>query len=193
MSPTTAITLMPAALERFGERVHAVPAAGWDAPTPCTDWTVRDLVNHVTGEQLWAPHLLRGETMEQVGDRYDGDVLGAEPTAAWDTAAAAARTAWENVAGDGHEGLRVHTSMGQIPVEDYAEQMHIDLVVHGWDLAKGAGLLADVPGDHARHALTYVEPRAELFSGSGVFGPPMRLDTDDPAERLLALLGRDPR
>lgn len=179
---------MPAALERFGARVHEVPAARWDAATPCAEWSVRDLVNHVTGEQLWAPHLLRGETMEQVGDRYDGDVLGAEPTAAWDRAAHDAREAWQSLARD---GATVHTSMGQIPVEEYAEQMHLDLVVHGWDLARGAGLDAGVPADAAEHVLAYVEPRADALAGSGMFGPPVRVDSPDPGMRLLGLLGRD--
>jgi uncharacterized protein (TIGR03086 family) len=183
------LAMMPAALDRFGARVHEVPAASWDAPTPCSDWTVRDLVNHVAGEQLWAPHLLRGETMDQVGDRYDGDVLGADPTTVWDEAAAQARRAWESV-GDGQQ---VHTSMGWIPVEEYAEQMHLDLVVHGWDLARGAGLDASMPADAAERVLAYAEPRADDFSGSGIFGPPVPIESDDPADRLLALLGRDPR
>ncbi|HEX2175842.1 MAG TPA: TIGR03086 family metal-binding protein, partial [Nocardioidaceae bacterium] len=160
------------------------------APTPCTDWSVRDVVNHVTGEQLWAPHLLRGESLEQVGDRYDGDVLGAEPTQTWDEAAAGALRAWRTLGG---EDLLVHTSIGQIPVEEYAEQMHLDLVVHGWDLARGAGLDADVPADVAAHVLTYVEPRADMFAGSGIFSPPVQVDSTDPGDRLLGLLGRDPR
>ncbi len=190
MAATSALTRMPAALERFGSRVHQVPAAAWDAPTPCADWTVRDLVNHVTGEQLWAPHLLRGETLGDVGDRYDGDVLGAEPTLAWDRAAAGSLEAWQTLV---REGLRVHTSVGQIPVEEYAEQMHLDLVVHGWDLARGAGLDASVPADVAEHILGYVEPRIDAFSGSGIFAAPVPVDSDDPADRLLGMLGRVPR
>ena len=85
-SPTT-FELIVQGIDAFGEKVRAVPADRWTAPTPCTDWSVRDLVNHVTGEHLWAPHLLDGETIAQVGDRYDGDVLGDSPVAAWERAA----------------------------------------------------------------------------------------------------------
>jgi uncharacterized protein (TIGR03086 family) len=183
------LRLIPAALERFGERVHQVPAGRWDASTPCSDWSVRDLVNHVTSEQLWAPHLLRGETLEQVGDRYDGDVLGTDPPASWDTAAGAALEAWRTLA---REGLEVHTSVGLMPVEEYAEQMHLDLVVHGWDLARGAGLDAGIPIEAAEHVLAFVEPRVEEYSGYGIFAPPVAVDSDDPADRLLGLLGRNP-
>jgi uncharacterized protein (TIGR03086 family) len=190
MADIPVLDLLPDALRRFGRRVHAVPEDRWSASTPCADWTVRDLVGHVVGEQLWAPHLLRGETMEQVGDRYDGDVLGDAPALRWDGAAAAAAQAWAEHA---RPGLRVHTSMGQIPVEEYAEQMHLDLVVHGWDLARGAGLDADLPADAAEHVLGYVVPRADAFAGSGIFADPVPVDSDDPADQLLGLLGRDPR
>jgi uncharacterized protein (TIGR03086 family) len=190
MAALRVLQLMPAALDRFSARVHDVPADSWDAGTPCSDWSVRDLVNHVTGEQLWAPHLLRGETLEQVGDRYDGDLLGDRPPQAWDAAGAGALEAWQTLA---HEGLRVHTSVGQMPVEEYAEQMHLDLVVHGWDLARAAGLDASIPDDAASHILTYVEPRIHAFAGSGIFAEPVEVDSDVPGDRLLGMLGRDPR
>ena len=189
-SESKVFRLIPAALERFGALVHDVPAERWDAPTPCTDWTVRDVVNHVTGEQLWAPHLLRGESLEEVGDRYDGDVLGSDPGATWDTAAHEAAQAWQTLP---RGGLQVHTSMGRIPVEEYAEQMHLDLVVHGWDLGRGAGLDTSVPREAAEQVLAYVEPRAGAFAGSGIFAEPVPVESDDPADRLLGLLGRDPR
>ena len=190
MTALRVLRLIPAALELFGERVHQVPASRWDASTPCTDWSVRDLVNHVTGEQLWAPHLLRGETLEQVGDRYDGDVLGDDPRTTWDEAAARALEAWRTLA---REGLEVHTSVGLMPVEEYAEQMHLDLVVHGWDLARGAGLDATIPDEAAAHVLAHVEPRIDDYSGYGIFAPPVAVESDSAGDRLLGMLGRDPR
>ena len=51
----------------------------WGAPTPCADWDVRELVNHVAGEDLWTAPLLEGSTIEEVGDRFDGDLLGDDP------------------------------------------------------------------------------------------------------------------
>lgn len=181
---------MPAALDRFGSLVREVPRNRWDSPTPCDRWTVRDLVNHVTGEQLWAPHLLRGETMDDVGDRYDDDVLGHDPTATWERAAAAARDAWTTLA---PQREHIDSSMGALPVQEYAQQMYLDLVVHAWDLARGAGLDESMPPDAAQAALDYAEPHAGDFAGSGVFAPPLDVQSADPGERLLALTGRDPR
>lgn len=188
MGDLVVLRLMPAALERFGARVRSVPDDAWDAPTPCSRWSVRDLVGHVTSEQLWAPHLLRGETLADVGDRYDGDVLGADPRSAWDAAAAPAAAAWRSARADQH----VDTSMGPLALEEYAEQMHLDLVVHGWDLARGAGLDTSTPREAAEHVLGFVEPRAAELAGHGVFADPVAVDSTEPLDRLLGLLGRDP-
>jgi len=60
-----------AALREFDRRVGAVREDQWDDPTPNTEWSVRDLVGHLVGEQLWVPLLLRGATIDEVGDRFE--------------------------------------------------------------------------------------------------------------------------
>jgi hypothetical protein len=84
-------------VETWTARVEAVPAGAWEAPTPCTEWTVRDLVNHVVGEDAWTVPLMRGSTMAEVGDTLDGDEDAGEYVRqlaadhlvhAWDLAAA---------------------------------------------------------------------------------------------------------
>ena len=69
-----------------GELLRAVTADQWEARTPCAGWTVRDLVNHLVGENRWIPPLLAGSTVADVGGELDGDLLGADPVAAWDAA-----------------------------------------------------------------------------------------------------------
>ena len=59
----------------------------WAAPTPCQGWDVRALVNHVVAGNLWAAELAAGATISEVGDHLDGDVLGADPLAAYDASA----------------------------------------------------------------------------------------------------------
>jgi uncharacterized protein (TIGR03083 family) len=53
VAPTT-FDLIVQGIDAFGEKVRAVQGDAWAAPTPCTDWSVRDLVNHVTSEHLGA-------------------------------------------------------------------------------------------------------------------------------------------
>lgn len=68
------ITLHRRAVEQWAARVAAVKNDQWVDPTPCTEWSVRELVNHVVAEELWTAPLLRGSTVQGVGSQFDGDV-----------------------------------------------------------------------------------------------------------------------
>ncbi|MBP2401253.1 TIGR03086 family metal-binding protein [Streptomyces syringium] len=178
------------AMREFDRRVHEVDKAQWTADTPCTEWSVRDLVNHLTAEHLWAPWLLRGATLAEVGDRFDGDVLGDHPRRAWDRAAAASREAFH---APGALDGEVHTSAGAGPARDYAWQMVCDLTVHAWDLARGIGGDDRLDEELTRAVYAVVEPQAKSWQGAGIFDPPVAVPEDSPAQdRLVALLGRRP-
>ena len=56
--------------------VDGVRPEQWTAPTPCTEWNVKQVANHVIGENLWAGELFKGKTIAQVGTAFDGDVVG---------------------------------------------------------------------------------------------------------------------
>jgi uncharacterized protein (TIGR03086 family) len=179
------LQLIPAAIAAYGATVHAVAADRWDAPTPDTEWSVRVLVNHLVMEHSWAPLLLDGATIEEVGDRFDGDLVGTDPVGGWDTVAAASSTAW--AAQDDPE-KPVHLSFGTVPLREYAEQMLLDLVVHRWDLAAGAGL--DRTMDPAARDAVLAGAEVRDFGGGSFFGAAHAVDSDDPQVRLLALTGR---
>ena len=120
----------------FGTRAGQIGDHQWQAATPDEGWTVRDLVNHVVGEDLWAPPLLAGSTIAEVGDRFDGDVLGAEPRAAWAAASAGAVRAVEE---NGAMDRIVHLSFGDFPGREYTLQLFADHLIHAWDLARAIG------------------------------------------------------
>ena len=188
MSDTAdARALMPAAIDRVTVRVHAVHDDRWDAPTPCAEWTARDLVAHLCFEHLWAPHVLKGASMDEVGDRYDGDLLQGDPVRAWDRAVERSRPRWTST---GEHASRVHTSFGWLAVEEYAEQMLLDLTVHEWDLARGAGLDERVDPVGADRALAYVRGDPIMLTGPGLFGEPVPPRSPAPQDELLARLGR---
>jgi uncharacterized protein (TIGR03086 family) len=92
-------TLYHRTVERWADVVVAVRADQWGSPTPCSEWSVRDLVNHVTSEDLWTVALMEGRTIEEVGSSLDGDLLGDEPVArSIDAAKAAATSVAERLA-----------------------------------------------------------------------------------------------
>src|SRR6187200_2024810 len=86
------------------ERVAAIGEGDWDRPTPCTEWSVRDLVNHVVNEERWTVPLIQGHTMAEVGDSLEGDLLGDAPGSA---AAQAADQAVQEVSARLADDLRV--------------------------------------------------------------------------------------
>ncbi len=183
------VELFVESIGRFADRVDRIGDDQWSASTPCSDWDVRALVNHVGNEQLWAPHLVAGETIEEVGDRYDGDVLGDDPKATFRRAVEGARAAFAGA----DLGAIVHLSFGDVPCAVYLEQMLTDAEVHGWDLAKGVGEPAGLDAETAARLLPAMQAQAELIRASGVFGPACEVADDaDDAAKLLALLGRDP-
>lgn len=177
------------ALDLFSSHVHAIRADQWNAPTPCTEWSVRDLVNHLVGEQLWVVPLVReGKTVADVGEAYDGDLLGDDPVGTWDRAMAAARDAFRE---PGALDRTVQLSSGESTVSAYCAQMTADAIVHSWDLARGIGADDRIPMPLVDFALQELTPYADGLAASGLFGPPVPVPADADAQtKLLAMLGR---
>jgi uncharacterized protein (TIGR03086 family) len=181
------VAMFTRSIERFLDRVDHVGPDQWSLPTPCTEWDVRALVNHVTNEQLWAPHLVAGETIAQVGDRYDGDVLGIDPAASVRAAIQGSTAAF---AGADLEAI-VHLSFADLPCREYLTQMLTDAEVHGWDLAVGTDQDTTMDAEIVTYLLPTIIEQEELIRASGVFGELVPVpDGADEATRLLALLGR---
>jgi uncharacterized protein (TIGR03086 family) len=176
------------ALTEFDRRVQAIRPGQWQDPTPCTEWEVRALVDHLVTELLWAPLLLDDATIADVGNRFNGDQLGDDPVLAWKSAAAAAREAF---AAPGALRRSVELSYGRRPADGYCQEMTMDLTVHAWDLARGIGADERLDEELVRDVLGFIEPQVEQLTGTGLFAPPVAVDIDtDTQTRLLALLGR---
>ena len=82
------------ALDATRAVVAGVTSDQWHARSVCDGWDVRELVNHVVAGNWWVAPLVEGQTIEQVGDRYDGDVLGDDPLAAYDASVPSAAAAF---------------------------------------------------------------------------------------------------
>jgi uncharacterized protein (TIGR03086 family) len=182
------LSLHTQALATFGRAVRAVLPDQWVAPTPCTEWSVWDLVNHMTSEQLWVPALLDGASIDDVGDRYSGDVLDGDPAAAWFAAAAGARDAFSS---PGALERTVHLSSGPTRAMHYCKQMTVDATVHAWDLAKAIGADTSLAARLVTFSMQEVEPHVHGLADSGLFAPSIKVDKRaDEQTKLLALLGR---
>ncbi|MBB6171727.1 uncharacterized protein (TIGR03086 family) [Nocardiopsis mwathae] len=175
------------AMTEFDRRVRGMRATQWADPTPCASWDVHDLVAHLVREQLWVPHLLAGSPVAEVGDRFEGDVLGEEPVAVWEVAAREARAAWLQ---PGAQQRTVHLSAGDAPGSVYLWEMTFDLAVHAWDLARAIGADERIDPELTEALLEWVGEEG-MAGADGLFAPPVHVgENAAPLTRLLALAGR---
>jgi uncharacterized protein (TIGR03086 family) len=162
----------------------------WHLPTPCEDWDVRRLVEHVVAGNLWAAELSSGRSIADVGDRLDGDVLGDDPLAAYDASATAAADVFER---PGALDAPCAVSYGPVPGSVYAGHRFVDVLIHGWDLAVATGQDATLDPALVEACWAEVEPQLELLHASGMFGTASEAATADRQSTLLGAMGRSPR
>ena len=176
------------AVAEFDARVRQIGDDQWQAATPDDDWTVRDLVNHLVAEDLWAPSLFAGSTVAEVGDRFDGDVLGARPKTAW---AAASAEALRAVGDDGAMERTVHLSFGDFPGSEYTLQLFADHLIHAWDLARAIGADERLDAGLVESCGTWFHAMEDAYRSAGVIGarPPLPGHADAQT-LLLARFGR---
>jgi uncharacterized protein (TIGR03086 family) len=162
-------------------------------PTPCEGWDVATLLNHIVAGNFWVEPLVAGQTIDEVGDRLDGDLLGSDHHTAFSDSAHAAATAFQ---GEGAMDVMVSVSYGPVPGSVYCGHRLIDVLVHGWDLAVATGQsdIYDLPDDLVEACWQVVEPQLADLEQSGAYGK--RLDVPAGAStmtKLLASMGRTDR
>jgi len=179
-------TMYQRTVESWADRVKAVGPEQWNDPTPCSEWSVRDLVNHVVGEDLWTGPLMRGSTIEEVGDRFDGDLLGDQPA---ETALNAAEEATAAVAETLPTQGTVQLSFGETPMDEYVNQLAADHLIHGWDLAAATGGDTQLDPELVAEVAAWFVEREEMYRSGGAIAE--RTDSSgDPQSDLLAAFGR---
>ncbi|HEY1296083.1 MAG TPA: TIGR03086 family metal-binding protein [Chloroflexota bacterium] len=168
--------------------LDGVGSGQWHDPTPCTEWDLKQVTNHIVGENLWAAELFEGKTIAEVGDRLDGDLAGDDPAAAY---AASVNAASNAVGAPGAMETTCHLSFGDYSGSDYAAQLMLDTVVHGWDIARASGQDTRLDAELVAACLPLATELTTQFRTSGVFGEDLPVAADADAQtRLLAMMGR---
>ncbi|HEX2773465.1 MAG TPA: TIGR03086 family metal-binding protein [Micromonosporaceae bacterium] len=177
-------------LTEFTDRVAQINRDQWNAPTPCQDWNLRTLVNHVVSEDRWTVPLLAGATIDQVGDRFDGDVLGADPLTSAQQATEEADLAASEA---GALDRTVHLSSADTPAREYVYQLLTDHLVHTWDVAVAIEASPRIDARAVHEALSWFADQEDSYRSAGLVGPRVEVPPDAPEQdRLLAAFGRDP-
>jgi uncharacterized protein (TIGR03086 family) len=178
------------ALDRTRKVVGGVGRDQLDDPTPCTDWKVRDVLNHlINGAKAFAAGG-RGEKLDfnSLSDNTSGDYVAAFESATDD----ALKVFREPDA----QEKQFTMSWGDSPYAACLGLAIADAAVHGWDLAKGTDQEATIDDDIAEavYAMTssMMEPKGQMPRGKS-FAPPVEVEEDaSSSDRALAYLGRTP-
>ncbi|MEW2380564.1 TIGR03086 family metal-binding protein [Micromonospora sp. NPDC047707] len=174
----------------FTDRVAEVGPGQWTAPTPCPEWDVRTLVNHVVGEDRWSVALMAGRTIAEVGDRYAGDQLDGDPAAAARDAAAQAELAFTRPSA---LERTVDLSSGPTPADEYLHQLIAEHLVHGWDLAAAIGADRRLDADAVAGCARWFRGRIDDYRRGRLVRSGVDVAADaDTQDRLIAAFGRDP-
>jgi uncharacterized protein (TIGR03086 family) len=177
----TTLTQYRTAARPLTEVIDAVPPEAWSRPSPCEDWTARDVVGHLieTQRSLLAEHGV------DLGPAPDAD----DPAAAWRAhcgrvTAALADDAVPAIAFDGFFGP---TTLGDTLVQFYVW----DMVVHRWDIATAVGAGTSFSDDELDRVARGIEGFGDALYMEGICKPGVDVPDDaDRAARLLARLGR---
>lgn len=177
------------ALDRLGAVVDAVPPDRWDDPTPCPDWSVRQLLGHLVDGQVQVLAMVGDDGPRRpVTDPGElGALAGPDPAASWRRAHEEAAATLAGVA----PTAVVTTPLGPRTVEQLLGLALVEPVVHSWDLATATGQPADLDPEAVAALLPGVLALGGELQGTGVYGAAVPVADDAPAQdRLLAALGR---
>lgn len=175
------------ALDQAREVVVRLLPEHLSLPTPDTKWDVRALLGHMLYELVWVPDVVTGETIESIGNRHEGDLLGDNAIAAWRKAAIAASEAVRRC----DPRSVAHLSYGDTRVSHYLQEAATDQLIHAWDLGKAIGVDVQFDETLAHEIFERMDAKRDTLAASGLFAEPVAVDeTAHIQTRLLALLGR---
>lgn len=169
--------------------VHGVSDQELDAPTPCQEYDVRTVVNHLLGTV---------EAFRRVGASEPLD-----PQDPWGTNGDHLTETWRD---DLSEKMRAFADAwsqpdawqgdamdGAVPRQRLGDMGFVEVVLHGWDLARGTGQDVNFGEQALERALEVLDDIGEEARSHDVFGPEVTVDDDaDTLARVLAKSGRDP-
>jgi uncharacterized protein (TIGR03086 family) len=154
-------------------------------PTPCTEWNVRQLINHFVFDVESFAHMLRREPR----GAEDADLIGDNWSAAYRAAADGLMNAWRE---RGTEGT-LSTRIGEFPASWAIGQHTAAVAVHAWDVARATHQPTDLDAEVGEISLAWARQNLKPQFRGQAFAPEIPIaDTAPIYSRLAAYFGRDP-
>ena len=187
-----AIEALRRSRHEFESRLRQVGPNQWEQPTPCTDWTVHDLVNHVLLGTRMSVQLLAGASADEVLSGFGDDLLADvdDPLAVFE---ALADQMHDGFAAPGGLDGTVDHPMGEIPRSTFVGFRIGDYAVHAWDLARAIGAHEQLESGLVQFLWDDIQPMAATLSETGMFGMGASGSVPEDAplqDRYLDVVGR---
>ncbi|WP_280298897.1 TIGR03086 family metal-binding protein [Nocardia neocaledoniensis] len=189
MSETERVATATAPLSKI---LRAITPDLLTAPTPCAEFDVRALLNHLL---FWGPSLTGAARKRAVAPpaaaETDVDLTAGDWSAALDTHLDDLAAAWRDPAA--WQGVTHMGSPTELPAPLVGGMVVGELIVHGWDLARAVDATVAWDEDLLRYAYAETAAPVEQGRAMGIYGPEVPVDPSAPLlDRLLGLTGRDP-
>ena len=180
------IALLSDVLGKTGALIDGVKPEQWDQRTPCDEWDVRALVEHILG---WMEVFDAGAN----GGLFEGDPadyrLGDDPAGDFRASADSMIEGWRN----GGTDRTVRLTMGELPAPMALNMTLMEYMTHGWDLATATGQPVPYSDAEAEQVLeaAHATLKPEYRGPDTAMGEPQEAPAGAPAvDRLAAFMGR---
>ncbi len=178
------VELLQRAVDQLDGLIARIGPQQAELRTPCPNWDLRQLVNHIVYDvDLFAAMTRGAERGSPDVDRIGDDWLGA-----YRAASGTLLADWQTRGTDG----TLKTSLGEFPLTWAVGQQVVDLAVHGWDVARSIGEPVDaLDEDVGEASLAWLHDNLKPQFRGEAFGPEVPAPATAPLyDRLAAFSGR---
>ena len=174
-TPHQAVVVLSRAIDQAGDALASIHADDWSRPTPCSDWTVRQLAAHLAAAPEHFLQLARGEEVD------------------WSAPADVADGQWAGHFRNHGDDLVHHWHEQPDDRAAQADWQSAELGVHTWDLVRALGRPHPLDDEVAERGLAFMRQGLTADNRGAAFGPEVEVGADASAyDRLAAFAGRDP-
>jgi uncharacterized protein (TIGR03086 family) len=168
------------------EKVKGVTAADMAKPTPCSEFDVRAVLNHMLGGLTMLTTAAGGEKAAMP----EGDQVGSDPAGTYEQRRTALLAA---VRGPGALDRNWEMPFGSLPGQMMAGIAFMEHLTHAWDVARATGQDTVLPAELVAECMQLVTPMDAMLRTPGVCGPAVAVaETASAQDKLIAFLGRNP-
>ena len=183
------IDLYEGAVQQMLPTLAGVRADQLSASTPCTEWSVQNLITHNLKVADFIHGILQGNNT--TNPMEVGDPLPSQ--GARDAFAAGTTRVLDLLKSTSDLNKVMETPFGAMPIADFIMFPTMDIVIHKWDLAKGTGQDTSLDSGLSEACFGCVQMGVEQGHQHGIFGPEVTVPMSASIQnKLIALSGRTP-